>query len=88
MILPSTVRSGDAEALLRAASRDAEAGDDLVEDEECAALAGEAAKGLEEPVGGRDDAHVSGDRLDDDGGDVVAVAFEDIRDGVRVVIAE
>ena len=52
MTLPMTVRSGsDAGELLGAAGRDAEAGDDLVEDEQRAVGVGALAQQLQEAVG-------------------------------------
>ena len=63
----------DAEALLRAAAGDAEAGDHLVEDEQRARGVAERAQRLEEPGLRRDAAHVPGDRLDEDRGEVLAV---------------
>ena len=54
------------ERLLRAAVGDAEAGDDLVEHEQRADAVALGAQALEEPVVGRDQPHVGGDRLDDD----------------------
>ena len=59
----------DAEALLGAAARDAEAGDHLVEDEQRAGGVAERAERLEEAGRGRDAAHVPGDRLDEDRGE-------------------
>jgi len=51
--LPSIVRSGvTPEALLGAAARDAEAGDDLVEDEQRARRVAHCRSGLEKSVGG------------------------------------
>ena len=59
----------DAEERLRAAGRRAEAGDHLVEDQQDAVRVQRSRRPVEEAVGGRHDAHVAGDRLDDDGGD-------------------
>ena len=72
MILPRQVRSGVTPiALLRAAARDAEAGHHLVEDQDSApCLVQCGAQALEVAGRGNDEAHVAGDRLDDDGGDV------------------
>src|SRR5207237_6843939 len=53
-------------ALLRATARDPKARDHLVEDEQRAALVAKAPQALEEPRSRRDDAHVPGDRLDED----------------------
>ena len=66
MILPSTVRSGVTPyERLRAAVRDAEPRDHLVEDQQRAVLVAERAQALRGSRGRRDDAHVRGDRLDD-----------------------
>ena len=63
----------DAVELLRAAERDAEARDDLVEDEHDAVLVAQRrAAPARKPGLRRDDAHVAGDRLDDDRRDLVA----------------
>ena len=62
-----------AEALLRAAAGDAEAGDHLVEDEQRAARVAEQPQRLEEAGRRRDDAHVAGDRLDEDRGEPLPV---------------
>ena len=74
----------DAEALLGAAAGDAEAGDHLVEDQQCARRVAERAQRLEEPGRGRHDAHVPGHRLDDDRGEPFAVALD--RGGGRVEV--
>ena len=63
----------DAEQFLRAASGNAEAGDDLVEHEQRSRCVAEAAKRLEEAGLGRDDAHVPRNGLDDDRGEALAV---------------
>ena len=63
----------DAVALLRAAAGDAEAGDHLVEDEQRAARVAERPQRLEEAGRRRDDAHVAGDRLDEDRREPLAV---------------
>ena len=57
--------------LLRAAVGDAEPGDHLVEHEQRADAVALGAQALEEAVVGRDEAHVGGDRLDDDARGVV-----------------
>ena len=66
----------DAVELLRASAGDPEARDDLVEDEHGAAGIGERSQRLEEARLGRDDAHVPGDGLDDDGRQPLAVALD------------
>ena len=76
----------DAEALLRAAARDAEAGDHLVEDEQRAARRRRAPQRLEEARRRRDDAHVPGDRLDEDRRQPLAVALDRRGGGVDVVV--
>ena len=76
----------DAEPLLRAAARDPEAGDHLVEDEQRARRVAELAQRLEEARRGRDDAHVPGDRLDDHAREALAVALERPGGGVDVVV--
>ena len=63
----------DAEELLRAAARDAEAGDDLVEDQQRAVLVAERAQHRQVGRARQHHAHVAGDRLDDDRGDLAAV---------------
>src|SRR4030095_16584606 len=72
----------DAVELLRAAVRDAESRDDLVEDEH--ALVGERdlAQPLEEAGTGRYHAHVAGNRLDDDGGDLAPALAKERAHGV------
>jgi len=61
---------GDPGKLLHAASRDAEAGNHLVEDEQRAEAARKLAQCLEETGFRQHDAHVADDRLDDDRGDL------------------
>ena len=68
----------DAVELLRAALRDAEAGHDLVEDQDRAVLRAFLAQGLEEARHRRDAVHVAGDRLDDDARDVRADLAEQL----------
>ena len=62
-----------------------ESRDDLVEDEQGARLVARGAERLEEARLGRDDAHVAGDRLDEDRGEVLAVPFHHGLDCVHVV---
>ena len=86
-ILPRIVRSGQhAEALLRTAARDAEAGDHLVEDEQRARGVAERAEHLEEARRGRHDAHVPGDGLDEDRREPLAVALDRRRRRLDVVV--
>ena len=61
-----------AEALLRAAARDAEAGDDLVEHEQRAGCVAECTERLEEARLRRHHSHVPGDGLDDDAREALA----------------
>src|SRR5690606_24650315 len=73
-------------ALLGPAAGDPEAGDDLVEDEERADPVALGPQPLEEPGGGRDEAHVGGDRLDDDAGHgVVEVGHDVVGDDAGVL---
>ena len=58
--------------LLRAAVVNAETRHDLVEDEEGAVLRREFSETLEELLGGRDEARVADDGLEDDGGALVS----------------
>ena len=62
----------DAEARLRAAERDAEAGDHLVEDQQRAVAIAQRAQPAQEALGRKHQTHVPGDRLDDDRGDLAA----------------
>ena len=78
----------DAVALLRPAARDAEAGDHLVEDEQRPARVAQRPQRLEEAGGRRDDAHVAGDRLDEDRSEPFAVLGDRGRDRVDVVVGE
>ena len=75
-----------AEPLLRAAARDAEAGDHLVEDEQRAARVAEQPQRLEEARRRRDAAHVPGDRLDEDRREALAVPLDRRGDAVDVVV--
>ncbi len=78
---------GDLVELLGAAQRDAEAGDDLVEDEEHAVVVADAAQAFEEAGLGRDDAGVGEDGLREHAGQLVAVALDDRLNGVQIVEA-
>ena len=72
MTLPKHVRSGVTPyVLLRAAGAEAEAGDDLVEDRAARRRDRTPAAALRGTPARRDQAHVGGDRLDDDARDVV-----------------
>ena len=62
---------GDARPLGGATEAEPEAGDDLVEEQQRADAVALGAQAGQEPVGRRDQAHVGGDRLDDDHGRVV-----------------
>ena len=61
-------------AALGSAARDAESRDHLVEDEQGAGCVAEIPQRFQEPRRRRDDAHVPGHRLDDDSGELFAVA--------------
>ncbi len=76
----------DSEPLLRSAARHTKAGDDLVEDEQCACGVTEPAQALEKAGRRRDDAHVPRDGLDDDARQPFAVPRDRRRDGVQVVV--
>ena len=70
--LPKQVMSGRTSyARLGAAGAEAEPGDHLVEDQQRADAVALGAQPVEEAGRRGDDAHVGGDRLDDDGGDLV-----------------
>ena len=85
-ILPRIGQVGqDAEALLRAAARDAEARDHLVEDEQRAGGIAERAEHLEVARLRRHDAHVPRHGLDDDRRQPLAVALDRGGDAVHVV---
>ena len=75
----------DAEAPLRPAERDPEAGDDLVEHEERAVGRAARAQVLEEARPRWYQTHVGGDRLDEHRRDLVRVAIEDLVDAGGVV---
>ena len=72
-------------SLLRAAAGDPEPGDHLVEDQERAVLVAEQSEPFEVPVVGRHDAHVRGDRLDDERRDGSFVRIEERGDLVEIV---
>jgi hypothetical protein len=59
------VRSGAPEARLRAAERDPEAGDHLVEDQESTVSIADRAQAAQEALYRQHQAHVRGDRLHD-----------------------
>ena len=75
-----------AEAALRTLeAADAEARDDLVEDEQRAVLVTQRSEGLVVAVDRHDDPHVAQDRLGEHRGDLLAVALEDGLDRAGVV---
>ena len=77
----------DPEELGRAAAGEPEAGLDLVEDQDRAELLRQRPNRLVEARLGHDRLGVAEDRLDDDPGDVVAVALEDPAEHVQGVVA-
>ena len=77
---------GRAERFLRAAERDAESGYDLVEDQQRAAFVGGCAKSFDEAGFGRYHSAVSGDRFDDDGGELIAHFGDCLSNAVDVVV--
>ena len=64
---------------------EAKAGHDLVEHEQRAVIVAKLTQALEEPRSGKNAAHVAGDRLDDDAGDVVAPFLEGGARGGQIV---
>jgi hypothetical protein len=76
----------DAEQLLGAAPGHPEAGHHLVEDEERAVAVAQRAQPLEIAGLRRHQAHVAGDRLDEDGGDLAAALGEARLGGGEVVV--
>ena len=97
MTLPKVSRSGvhGSAASGRAAGEapvagvaGAEAGEDLVEDQQGAVFAGDPGQAGVEALARGDDAHVGGGRLGDDGGDVGAVLGEGGLDGGEVVVGQ
>ena len=86
MILPSVVRSGrDLVQLLRTAEGDAEAGHDLVEDQQRAFAAGDLAQEFQVARLRQNAAHVADDGLDDDAGDLRLELVEGCFDGLGIV---
>lgn len=79
---------GEVLEFLDAAFGEAEAGHDFIEDDEGAVLGGEVPHGLKVALAGEDEAGVGGVGLDDDGGDLMAVFFEDFFEAVEVVVGE
>ena len=79
---------GDAADFLIAAAGDAEAGHDLVEDEERAVGGGEGADEFEVAGFGEEEPGVGGNGFDDDGGDLVTGGGEEGFDGFGVVVGE
>ncbi len=76
----------DAEQLRRATLGDPEAGLDLIEDEQRPELAGHLPDALQEALLGQDALGVAEDGLDDDRGDVLALALEDAAQALEVVV--
>jgi len=79
---------GEGFEFLDAALGEAEAGHDLVEDEEGAVFGGEVAEELEVSGLGEDEAGVGGVGLDDDGGDLVSHGGEGFLETFDVVVGE
>ena len=77
----------DAVPLLRAAERQPEAGDHLVENERRAVFVAEPPQPLQKAVGGFHHAHVGGDRLDDDRRDFPRILREEPFDASEVVVS-
>mmetsp|Transcript_7468 Transcript_7468/g.18103 ORF Transcript_7468/g.18103 Transcript_7468/m.18103 type:complete len:525 (+) Transcript_7468:23-1597(+) len=77
---------GDAKVLLGAAVGDPEARHDLVEDEDGPVVVAELAEALEKLLGGDDEAGVSDDWLEDDGGDLALVLLEELLDRLEVIV--
>ena len=77
-----------AEARLRAAVGEPEAGHHFVEHQQRTVLRGERAEPLEEALGGWDAAHVAGHRLDDQRCDLRAVLFEQLLGGREIVVRQ
>src|SRR5260370_15965414 len=76
----------EGEELLCGSVVQAETGDDLVDDEQGAILFCDVAKAAQKIGGGRNDAHIGGDGLDDYGSDFVFVLIEDSVDGIPIVL--
>ena len=76
---------GHPEELGGPAPGEPEAGLDLVEDEQAAELLGERPHALVEALPRQDRLGVAQDRLDDHGGDVLALALEDPAKGLQIV---
>ena len=88
MILPRHVRSGRMPVqLLRATWRRSKSGDHLVEDEQGVLAIAQGAQALEESRLRQHDAHVSGDRLDEDGSNLLPVCGEERFDRGQIVVA-
>ena len=66
---------GYAVEFLRATTGDPEAGDDFIEDQQAPTVASHVAQSGEEAVRRKDNAHVPGDRLDDDSGNLFRPAL-------------
>src|SRR5260370_36975245 len=76
----------EGEELLCGSVVEAETGDDLVDDEQGAILFCDVAKAAQKIGGGRNDAHIGSDGLDDYGSDFVFVLIEDSVGGTQVVV--
>ena len=88
MILPEARQIGtDAVKLLRPAWRRSKPGDHLVEDEQGVLAIAQGAQALEESRLRQHDAHVSRDRLDEDGSNLLAVCGEERLDRGQIVVA-
>ena len=81
MILPRHVRSGRTpKTLLSATGGGAESRDHFVEDQQHAFAIADRAQAGQESFAWRDQPHVSGDRFDDEGGDLAAMVAHDLLD--------
>ena len=78
----------DAIKALGAVQANAEAGHHLVEDQHRAVLRGQFAHGPEKFGGRHDQVHVAHDRLDDDGGDPVAMSGKGIGELLRIIVGK
>ena len=76
----------DAAPALRAAGTDAESGDHFVEDQQDAVARADLAQALQKPRLRQHHAHVAGDRLDDERGDLIGERFAEPLDRRHVVI--
>jgi len=83
---PRQVTSAATPVLLLAPPGATEARDDLIEDEQAAELPSHPAEAFEEIGIRRDNAHVPGDGLDQDGRNLIPVAAEETLHGSEVVV--